>query len=1247
VSITSNGQVNVTSQLSVASSSSITITTLATDKGGIAVAAPISVGSGSITLDLQGKGLLTQTAGNPLNANLLTIQDVTNFGSAKVPLATNANTLDIQNVGPKTVSIISDANTGTLVVQDSAVGVGGTLTLTSAASALNIKSANYNTVSVTNTATSGAGIDFTNNTGILGTGAGTFTVVSNQPISDSSGATLKGTTVSLNAAQGVGVAATPVMVATPIIVLNSSTSSVFAQDSADATASGAASLNPGALKGTYSVIDTAAGAAKTGVSLTVGKSIGGGNIDLTTNGATPGNIAVTGLLGTTNTNSVTVTSGLGVSTKGAINGNAIAITTGPGPGVGSANLVVGGLITGSGKASSIDLTSTGAANVNSITVGGILSANTISATSVGAITTTKAISGVGSGSSVTLTGITPGAGANAVTVGGAITGISISLLNTGAGGNIAVNANVGAATSDKTTVDTTAGGGAITGKGVIGGQHVVLNANLGIGTAKATVNTAAVNLSINTAKANVGGTFIAQKGNLGLGVVNTDNLVMKVTGTTDLIGSPINVGAMALTSTGATTVDGAVAGTGAAGSAISITSGGALTVNKTGSLTGNADTLTVAVTGAGIVNGTIDAATTLKLTTTGTFSLAQTGVIGDAAASTDTITAKGAVNISGTLGNASGLDTLALSSGGALTIGFPGMNAKINGATGSTVSGVTIANFGTAQGGLTFNASGSGNAFLNVGTIGVNADSITINAAKGSIQDTFGGNTNAGTLAFNALGAATFTNTGAGLTVSGTAGSITINYANGSSANTKTVTLNNLTAKTGNLTVASNAENLIVNGGTLTTITGNISLQNTNTLAGANINLLTNTVIHASAVKTNLNQGNVFIFMGPSGFTPAAGVTPVVNPPTINLPPPPLVGTVNFGSTANLTGTITTSGATDVLNPTGRNINFNTTSGLPATAITLAPTVTITADPPAGPSASAMASPIVNALVMPAVASGSTVPASSALASGNLVGSSVVAPASFAPASITNPISTTMSLANSAGNANLLAGVTDGYTEANISGLSNSQGLGLTSNTGLAVGNSGGIGILTGAVSNTDTEHRSLERGPLLLLPEKNMTVDTPFGTVDVAANAAALIIVTSDGLAVYNLHDGHSNAVVVKHSAGAVAVNPGRTAVLTRTSALSFADVNPAPFVSYRRVGSKDLSAGLKLYQSEFDLLSMMRGLPQLSHLLKSDSVRTRRTMANIMKTAAILMQVNSGGEAYNMYVPAKTMALLSSAVR
>lgn len=96
-----------------------------------------------------------------------------------------------------------------------------------------------------------------------------------------------------------------------------------------------------------------------------------------------------------------------------------------------------------------------------------------------------------------------------------------------------------------------------------------------------------------------------------------------------------------------------------------------------------------------------------------------------------------------------------------------------------------------------------------------------------------------------------------------------------------------------------------------------------------------------------------------------------------------------------------------------------------------------------------------------------------------------------------------------------------------------------------------------------------------------------------------------------YDLHDSHKNAVVINDGKGNnVVLAPGRSAALAKLAVNSFEEVNPAQFVCYRHLTSRVLSCESKIYEAEFDIMSMVRGLPPLGKLVASDSAQTRKAM-------------------------------------
>jgi hypothetical protein len=706
LTITSTGQINVTGALFDVNN---ILSLSTTGKGGINIGANMLMGTGTVNLTntATSTGKLTESKGIVVAAKSINLTSSESFGAKTLPFLTNATNLSVIDNGTKNSAYVSDQNNVTLNFQGNPATTSGSLFLTSVANLLDVNSANYNTVSITDNMANGAGITFAS--GSMG-GTGTFTVVSGSTI-NSKGVNIFGSTVTLTGTTGVGTLLNPIGLQSPNLVLNSSLGNVFATDNLAATVNGSASLT-----GIFSVTDTGPGTGKGNDSLTVGKSVGGGTIDLT---STKGNIALTGTTGTSTTNVVNINSGtFGISTKGAVNGSTIGFTAG-GP------ITVGGSV--GNAVSAIVLTST---SLSGMTVGGALAGNNITLkATAGPLTITKSISGTGPNSKVTLEGDSATPFGNAVVIGGAITGGTINVgLVAGGQGNIAINAAVGNTASASTTISSasTGAGGGLTGTGLVSGTSVTLSANTSIGTSAKPISTSAGTLSANeTGVATGDGAFVTQKGNLALGTSDDNNLVVKVTGTLDVTGVVTSAN-QTLTSTGTTTIDGTVTNGGAAGGAITITSGGPFTVNGTLTSTGP---VTVGVTGATVVNGNISVQT-LNLKGSNGFTVATTGVVSDG---TDNLTVTGPFVVNGQLGNANGSTVFNVNDTGSVVIGQASQKATIVG-TGK-IEGLSIINYVTLSGSVSFIGTGAGNAFQNYGTITGLQPSVTTTNKAGVIYN--------------------------------------------------------------------------------------------------------------------------------------------------------------------------------------------------------------------------------------------------------------------------------------------------------------------------------------------------------------------------------------------------------------------------------------------------------------------------------------------------------------------------------
>jgi hypothetical protein len=296
----------------------------------------------------------------------------------------------------------------------------------------------------------------------------------------------------------------------------------------------------------------------------------------------------------------------------------------------------------------------------------------------------------------------------------------------------------------------------------------------------------------------------------------------------------------------------------------------------------------------------------------------------------------------------------------------------------------------------------------------------------------------------------------------------------------------------------------------MSTNSGSITLLDNN-LSSGNISIGIGVTMHASGTAKGVGQVSM-----------AIGPVPVSNliVGTIPTPNPILLtsggGAITFSTSANASGSITTAGS-NVINAAGRNVVFN--EGISGGTISLAGNDTIIADPPvpAGGGLSARSQPFTEV---------------------GLLQSPVALPKTGREYTIAPT-----------------RDVTDGQSVLNALTASARY----TDRLVLPERRSSKESKITS--SNV----RFLKEGPMLLAPDTNSSVETEFGSVQIAANSVALIIAFEGGLAVYDLHDNKKDSVVVASGSHRLALVPGRCALLTRRDVRCFEQVNPAQLVGYR----------------------------------------------------------------------------------
>jgi hypothetical protein len=161
----------------------------------------------------------------------------------------------------------------------------------------------------------------------------------------------------------------------------------------------------------------------------------------------------------------------------------------------------------------------------------------------------------------------------------------------------------------------------------------------------------------------------------------------------------------------------------------------------------------------------------------------------------------------------------------------------------------------------------------------------------------------------------------------------------------------------------------------------------------------------------------------------------------------------------------------------------------------------------------------------------------------------------------------------------------------------------------------------------------TLRRGSVLFAPTRDTVVNTPYGDVQISANAVVLVMAFGKGLAVYDIDDRRQNAVTVTAASKQFALTPGTHMLITSDSSRGFEYVNPAQLIAYRGIHEQTVANGLKVYSGQFSMPHALHTVLPLKSVITSQDPGARKVADHMLKTAAILMQL-SGNTAYKQMV-------------
>ena len=528
-------------------------------------------------------------------------------------------------------------------------------------------------------------------------------------------------------------------------------------------------------------------------------------------------------------------------------------------------------------------------------------------------------------------------------------------------------------------------------------------------------------------------------------------------------------------------------------------------------------------------------------------------------------TAKGNIQIN--VGAAGDGGTINLTSAaGTLTIAGPGLTA---GATNLFGNNIAINAPVTAPGFILLQTNGkSGSGVITQQNI---ADTITTHAlflSQGSakisatpltvqaqnLTFTFG--------AFNIVNSAS-----AGtMAVGGTVNSLTLNTTNNQVGGATLLT--GLSSTNGSIIVIDHtpvANLQTTDFASFTATNGSILFEVANDVSGASITVGESNLFHASGTAPGVGQVSIVIGALPTAANLIAGLTPG-DSATAPGKTETVGGNVYLGNTRNTGGTYNSNNNESFLMALGRNIVIN--EGVSG-AIELSGNDSITADPPVGASSAVSAT-------ASAAASLVTLPMSPPNLFSGLSPGSSFSPAIVQPASPISVINTQ---------------AIDAHKQLFPEYLSKQK----------SFGNS-----------------NILDQGVKLIAPERDITIETKFGQVSIAAHAVVMLMAFEGGIAIYNLHDDRPGAVLINRNTAPAKVAPGHALVLTNRSVRCFEEINPAQSVGYRHVVGLVEEGGVRVFRGEFYIPSMLTAAGPLKQFATSkESAKVTKAM---LKTSAIL---------------------------
>ncbi|MBX3137450.1 hypothetical protein KF707_14600, partial [Candidatus Obscuribacterales bacterium] len=177
------------------------------------------------------------------------------------------------------------------------------------------------------------------------------------------------------------------------------------------------------------------------------------------------------------------------------------------------------------------------------------------------------------------------------------------------------------------------------------------------------------------------------------------------------------------------------------------------------------------------------------------------------------------------------------------------------------------------------------------------------------------------------------------------------------------------------------------------------------------------------------------------------------------------------------------------------------------------------------------------------------------------------------------------------------------------------------------------LGVAPQGIGSTAHGDRVVvKKGNVLFVPFRDTVVETPLGEVTIAAKSVALVSVSSDKLAVYDVEDCHKGSVAVKAKGGTWTLAPGRHMTIT-TAKGEFGQVNAIESIPHRSLTSKNFSNGVRVHSSEFSTATAIQTIKPLKAVMTSSHPQSKKVSDRLVKTTAIILTMTNGQAEFQHY--------------